>query len=1059
MPPSIINPSGRRLVVVLENTGPENMTNVERPDDIVPELKQFYGGFTSDMSRVNDLFLDSGQTTESTANRIVDASSINSQTTIRRIVGTGLVGGFLLKAAGYNDSSNSGMLDTRKQGRFLVKKSRSDVNQQNYDDINQIYNDVNQNLGESKFSRRVNEVLTDNNPLTNPDSPLIDVNKTFNELESKLTVGYTQKNNFGVHAPKNFPVVLTNTGTKILVEDLKKLGDVLMLRSSGELASAINVQEPSLILNTVVPGLARLGKKIPISSIKITEAYKTINPNYEESTSLIDDSDVTTYGNTNNPSATFTGFNSMPSLTLATALMLSIGGILKSIVALYKAHNSSLSAIPTNPVTETSDFYQNHSRKLGHSRVTVQTKDSLTSRFGVELNIVETKNDLIDCIDKGISVYFNSEDNRFFAANPLSAAQTISQNHGYYNTVLRQVIRSALDFSVPVVVSTINLSEGSGAKKQDVQNLVNSLNPVEIVNKLNSSPIIGFLNVIATIGDIALDSEFLQTNVLDRYNSINTSDALIDEKDPEGVGLNPAIVIAKGRLSDGKHAWRTESAKSLLILPESVVKSAERFNGSKKRDVEAFATNFHLGTNPADSRKTLLVTTDQSLTNGNRIKAEFLNKMEQHLEKDYVPFYFHDLRTNEIISFHAFLNSVSDGFDASYEETEGFGRIDQTMVYKNTRRSINVSFKLVALDEEDFDMMWYKLNKFITLVYPQWSEGRQLSWGVNNKITQPFSQHIAASPMVRLRLGDLFKTNYSKFSLARLFGISTDQSKFNLDRLSQLNNSNRDNDSTFLTQQQVAQRINSMIRNREQGDYSRGDILRVRPNGTGAAYVQGYSRVVPLEQQSAISVVNRTRRNNRTRDRGVFITGTQNRAVVQRSTPTDFVVTLLSPVGEDPGEFIVPRNQVLVDFEDVRSRVTRQVSTQNSNNNPNTAAETDERAVSSFLSDEGNPIFKAFSSVQGKGLAGFIKSIRLEPQTSHWTVDLYNSRAPQMLEVSFDFAPIHDIMPGIDSNGFMTSPIYNIGKINGKLASDNSTDYNVQETKFAEARKRLIYKT
>jgi hypothetical protein len=339
--------------------------------------------------------------------------------------------------------------------------------------------------------------------------------------------------------------------------------------------------------------------------------------------------------------------------------------------------------------------------------------------------------------------------------------------------------------------------------------------------------------------------------------------------------------------------------------------------------------------------------------------------------------------------------------------------------------------------------------------------GRQLTWGTNNKITQPFSQHISASPMVRMRLGDLFKTNYSKFNLARLFGISTDQSKFNLDRLTQTTNANRMEDSSFLTQQQVAQRINGLIRAREQGDYSRGDILRVRPNGTGAAYLQGYTRIATLDQQTvASSIVNRTRRGNtRQRDRGVFITGTENRAVVQRTTPTDFIVTLLSPVGEDPGEFVVPRNQVLVDFEDVRSKVTRQVSQDPANNNPNTTAVTDQRAVDRFISDTENPIFKAFASVQGKGLAGFIKSIRLEPQTSHWTVDLFNSRAPQMLDVTFDFAPIHDIVPGIDSNGFMTAPIYNVGKINGKLTSDSAADYTNQETRFIEARKRLIYKT
>ena len=40
-----------------------------------------------------------------------------------------------------------------------------------------------------------------------------------------------------------------------------------------------------------------------------------------------------------------------------------------------------------------------------------------------------------------------------------------------------------------------------------------------------------------------------------------------------------------------------------------------------------------------------------------------------------------------------------------------------------------------------------------------------------NKFVQPFSQVMAASPLIRLRVGDVLKTNYSKFHLARIFGI------------------------------------------------------------------------------------------------------------------------------------------------------------------------------------------------------------------------------------------------------------------------------------------------
>ena len=67
--------------------------------------------------------------------------------------------------------------------------------------------------------------------------------------------------------------------------------------------------------------------------------------------------------------------------------------------------------------------------------------------------------------------------------------------------------------------------------------------------------------------------------------------------------------------------------------------------------------------------------------------------------------------------------------------------------------------------------MWYKINKLTTLAYPQWSQGTKVSNDGKNVFIQPFSQVIGASPLVRLRIGDLIKSNYSRFNLARIFGI------------------------------------------------------------------------------------------------------------------------------------------------------------------------------------------------------------------------------------------------------------------------------------------------
>ena len=62
----------------------------------------------------------------------------------------------------------------------------------------------------------------------------------------------------------------------------------------------------------------------------------------------------------------------------------------------------------------------------------------------------------------------------------------------------------------------------------------------------------------------------------------------------------------------------------------------------------------------------------------------------------------------------------------------------------------------------------------------QWTKGTSVTTtgAVDNKgaasestFTQPFSQVMGASPLVRLRVGDVIKSNYSKFNLARVFGI------------------------------------------------------------------------------------------------------------------------------------------------------------------------------------------------------------------------------------------------------------------------------------------------
>jgi hypothetical protein len=114
---------------------------------------------------------------------------------------------------------------------------------------------------------------------------------------------------------------------------------------------------------------------------------------------------------------------------------------------------------------------------------------------------------------------------------------------------------------------------------------------------------------------------------------------------------------------------------------------------------------------------------------------------------------------------------------------------------------------------------------------------------------------------------------------------------------------------------------------------------------------------------------------------------------------------------------------------------------------PDTNTNTQE-IVSNFFNpngDNGNSIIKAFESTKGKGLAGFIKNLRIDWNDSRWETGRHNARAPMMAKISMDFDPIHDLNPGLDSDGFMTAPVYNVGNTmkswtNGMPEDKNQVD-------------------
>lgn len=976
-----------------------------------------------------------------------------------------------------NSTSNSGLLDVdaASGGKFKIKKGKSSTpGELTGNDMLREIEEKNEN---ASIVKRIRQVQKDNNLLTleNPFLPLSDSSNpgsvgssSVNEDDSNLAIGYIQQE-YGRHSGKKFP---NSEGVKpslIKLKDLKKIGLITLLQASGEYYIPNDPEQAGQQLaargSSFLPGLARMGQRIPFSNISPAKILSDIDPNFKKPKleDNIKKNEVLTWGNVNSWLVPFDGLNSTASIASASLLILTISGLIKGVAAIAATVNEK--PIPTSNMPT-----EGRRKRLG-AYLGKNSNGVVSNLSPIQLNVVSTNHLYLQSVSRGLDIFFGF-------SNPTATSTKMLTNHGYYNVLLRSIVRNATDIIKFGIGTVVEVKKTGPLDVDEVSVVGNPLGPVEIVKKLNNSQILKFCNILANIGDIALNLEedgFSLDSDGGLEDLLSDIDKIIPEAQvgPEGEkSLNPAVLQSLNKLGGNYRnalAWGSDTTKSMYLFPESIYRAEARLVGSVDQSkLSTSAVANELAINNLHKIKSA------SSSNGNRISAEALKAMEDHLEADYMPFYFHDLRTNEIISFHAFLEDVSDSFEAEYSETEGYGRVGQAMTYKNTKRNISLAFRVVATNERDFDHLYFKINKLITLVYPQYSQGRQIGTATN-KFIQPFSQVPTSSPMVRIRLGDLFKTNYSKFSLARLFGVGSNQ--FALQGES----------GTFSINQNL-QRNTVSVRERmgRDGIYEIGEYALISPlpsyAGRGSARtLRGYARkgnTIDSPDQPTQSIRNGVagRRGAGSVAQGFFtvsnngqqsisstvsngqplVVGSQTRVringvhVSNDGTTKIYNFTVPNAGAGQDGIYVCTQYDLTPDPSEI-SRIA------SSNLQPSTNIPTNTpRVVTDFFNSEGtngNPIVKAFESTAGKGLAGFIKSINFDWSDARWETGRHSARAPISAKILMNFTPIYDINPGLDSDGFMTAPVYNTGKTMSKLneTPDQAIAHSTEEANMDRA--------
>ena len=372
-----------------------------------------------------------------------------------------------------------------------------------------------------------------------------------------------------------------------------------------------------------------------------------------------------------------------------------------------------------------------------------------------------------------------------------------------------------------------------------------------------------------------------------------------------------------------------------------------------------------------------------------------------------------------------------------------------------------MTFIVAATSEEDHDLMWFQVNKIVAMVYPQWSDAFLASSRVEGKtklapFKYPFTQVPTASPLIRLRVGDIIKSNYSRTNLSRLHGIGDrdrdDKLKFDpeVEYLSQpLTEKQKKHISKFNAAIEKKQQYIKSLE--EELDPILGESLYglvvddITAQNKTISFLEGQidniSRGNDIRYHYLKPGLYRTEASNIL---GSDLLGLSLSPVDQKSIRLDYEVKIEGQIEEDElkKDFV----KVKIKLDDKEYSVIADKSKIRTVNPDDLVGEAELTSLRETVGEVmnpvdkdgsiNNPITRAYETGMSRGLAGFITNLDVSYNEYTWDTGRIGSKAPMMVKINIGFSPIHDIPPGLDHNGMLRAPVYNVGRINNEFFGD-----------------------
>lgn len=858
--------------------------------------------------------------------------------------------------------------------------------------------------------------------------------KSFTDASKTSVVGFdpslSPQRTLGVYDP---------TAPAVSTSRLAAVGPLLTMRAGKELGSSDPGADPNsgnLQAGALLPGLGQLGvTRIDQQLLLASDVLSTLTSDELEASSVISPGSLS-WGSLNNVDDPFSGTDAVGMLVLSTALLAGIEVLIDALSVLLGTITPSVK----KPGRDAQGRYtlgeylpgSKQAKKAASGGIGGALSALSSLNFGALLGIQPTNYPFNRALTVGLNAFFGIPDSSGggIGVNQLAGAVSSSTDSPGFNVVVaRSIIRSSL-----TIVDQLKKVGG------------NPLNAVTqtlaLVDVIRSSKVVSACNVFSSLGDAILSNP----NAFVDSDSPSVKVSTMDSR-----GDVVAGAVGKNRLKGSlKLAWASNTAPANVLLPASIIGTSIALGN---KNLGQFSPWLGIQQDAYSQVQSTVTTKD----NYGRIPIEDALEFEKRLESSYVPFYFHDVRTNEMVSFHAFLSSLTDDYNASFDRSEGFGRVEPVKIYKGTERKINLSFFVVATSLLDFDEMYVKLNKLVTLVYPQYTEGVRLmsADGSSYSFTQPFSQLVGASPLIRLRLGDLLRSNYSLFALGRLFGMGNQDFTVNGQKFTGDSAVDQGVLNDLSQKVQEALGVGPSNGNPSGGTYvaADGSYEQFVDTGTGLGGGLGISApqlpgigsggapkfapvfrpgdapgpLVPflvkakrVHPDNPFLIIGEVVFNDSIGYSEKFTPG-YKKQVDEHFNNAD--VPLQKYIG---GTYVFPIT-ALTPTDRTMTEVVAKLSALSNLDSQNSGFTAE---LASFLNPDGdgaNAVARSFKDTGGKGLAGFIETMSFDwYDKSTWETSS-GRIAPKICKVTIGFSPVHDISPGIDHLGFNRGPLYPVG--------------------------------